>query len=58
MEVLLKAGEWVLTFGPELISALVLILTGVAGVAMMVPGDEPEKTLKAIAEWLAKFSRK
>lgn len=58
METLLKAGEWMMMFGPDVVAALVLILTGVAGIAMMIPGEEPEKTLKAVAEWLAKFSRK
>jgi hypothetical protein len=58
MEALVKAGEWMLMFGPDVISAVVLLLSGVAGIAMLIPGDEPEKSIKAVADWLAQFSRK
>lgn len=38
--------------------AVQLILIGVAGIFMLIPGQEPERTLLSIAGWLARFSRK
>lgn len=58
METLVKIGEWLLLYGPDVVSAVVLLLSGVAGIAMLIPGDEPETTIKKISDWLAQFSRK
>lgn len=58
METILKAGEWLVVFGPEVVTAIVAMLSGVIGIALLVPGEEPEKTLKSVSDWLAQFSRK
>lgn len=58
MEQVIQAGQWLVVFGPELVAALVAMLTGAIGIALLIPGDEPEKTLKVIADFLSKFSRK
>ena len=58
MEQVIAAGQWLVVFGPELVTAIVAVLTGIIGIAMLIPGEEPEKTLKAVADWLSKFSRK
>jgi hypothetical protein len=49
---------WVVEHGHEVASALVGILTGLIGIFMLVPGDEPERTLQKIVDVLAKFSKK
>lgn len=58
MEQVIAAGQWLVVFGPEVVAAIVAMLTGVIGIALLIPGEEPEKTLKAVADWLAQFSRK
>lgn len=44
--------------GPEIIAAVMALLTGIIAVALLIPGDQPEKALKAVVEFLAKFSKK
>lgn len=43
---------------PEIISAVSLILSGLIAIALVIPGDQPEKTLQGISDFLKKFSRK
>jgi hypothetical protein len=40
------------------LGALTALLAAVAAVATFIPGDEPEKTLQKIVDFLSKFSRK
>jgi hypothetical protein len=58
MEMLINVGKWLVQYGPELLAAIVLILSGVMGVFMLVPGEQPEKTLQKILDFLKKFSKK
>jgi hypothetical protein len=43
---------------PEIIGAVSIVLSGLAALFMVIPGEQPEKTFKAIGDFLAKFSRK
>lgn len=43
---------------PEIISALAAGVSAAIGVALMIPGDQPEKTLQKILDFLKKWSRK
>lgn len=58
MEKFLAVVKFLSENGPDLLTAVVGILTGVALLAMYIPGDQPEKALKTIAEFLGRFSRK
>jgi len=40
------------------LGALTGLLAAVAAVATFIPGDEPEKTLQKIVDFLSKFSKK
>jgi len=40
------------------LGALTALLAAVAAVATFIPGDEPERTLQKIVDFLSKFSRK
>ncbi len=42
----------------EILAAVTLVLTGVIGIALLIPGDQPEKALQAVVSFIAKFSRK
>ncbi len=35
-----------------------LVLTGLIGISLMIPGDQPEKALQAILDFIKKFSKK
>lgn len=40
------------------LGALVALLSAVIAVASLIPGDEPESTLRKVVDFLSKFSRK
>lgn len=40
------------------IGAITTICTGVIAIATMIPGDQPEKFLGEVVDFLAKFSKK
>jgi hypothetical protein len=45
--------DWLAALG-----ALTALLAAVAAVAAFIPGEEPERTLQKIVDFLSKFSRK
>lgn len=42
----------------EIAGLLVLVLTGLIGLSMLIPGDQPEKALQSILDVIKKFSKK
>jgi hypothetical protein len=42
----------------EVLGLLSLVLTGLIGLFMLIPGDQPEKALQAVLDLLKKFSKK
>lgn len=42
----------------DIAGALIMICTGVIAIAMIVPGEQPEKSLQAVVDFLKKFSKK
>ena len=41
-----------------MVGAIVMILNGIVGVAMLVPGSEPENFLKKVVAFIERFSKK
>lgn len=37
---------------------LIMILMGLIGIFMMIPGEQPEKSLQSILDFIKKFSKK
>jgi hypothetical protein len=58
MEKILEAGAWLAAHGPDVVSALVAVLSGVIGISLLIPGEQPEAALQKTVAWLSKFSRK
>lgn len=54
MEVL----NWIVQNYQAVVTALMGILMGVIGIALLIPGDQPEKALQAVVDFLTKFSKK
>jgi hypothetical protein len=42
----------------HVIGLVMMILSGVIGISLMIPGEHPEKELQAALEFLKKFSKK
>lgn len=49
---------WVLANYESVLSGLVMMLSGVIAIALLIPGEQPEKMLQGWVDFLAKFSRK
>ena len=58
MEKVIMAGQWLVAHGPDVVSGVIGILSGVIAISLMIPGEQPEKALKSVVEFLTKFSRK
>jgi hypothetical protein len=58
MESILSVIAWVTASGPNLVSAIVAVLVAVIAVCAMIPGEQPEKALQGVVDFLAKFSKK
>ena len=58
MDKLIEAGQWLVVHGPEVVSAIVALLSGVTAIALIIPGEQPEKALQSVVEFLKKFSKK
>lgn len=41
-----------------ILSAVTGVLSGVIGIALLIPGDQPEKALQGVVDFIAKFSKK
>ena len=58
MEKLIIAGQWLVAHGPDVVSGVIGVLSGVIAISLLIPGEQPEKALKSVVEFLTKFSRK
>lgn len=58
MEKIIVLSTWLTTEGPKLLTTTVAALTALIAVFMLIPGDQPEKALQKVVDFLAKFSRK
>ena len=58
MEKALEVVKLAIAMGPEIIAAVVALLSGVIAVSLLIPGEQPEKALQGIVDFISKFSRK
>ena len=50
--------QWILVNYQLVLSSILAVLTAVIAVAMVIPGEQPEKALQGVVDFLAKFSKK
>lgn len=50
--------QWLAAHWAEVLVALIALLHAVIGVALIIPGPEPENTLQKVVDFLTKFSKK
>lgn len=58
METILAVFNFVMANYQAIIAAVVAVLSGAIAVSLLIPGDQPEKALQAVVDFLAKFSKK
>ena len=58
MEAVMHVLQLIVEKGPAVLSAIIGLLSAVIGVCLLIPGDQPEKALQGIVDFLSKFSRK
>lgn len=58
MDKLIEMGSWLVASGPQIVSAVVALLSGVIAIALLIPGEQPEKALQGAVDFLKKFSKK
>jgi hypothetical protein len=50
--------QWILANGLGLIAAANAVMVALIGLFAMIPGDQPEKALQAVVDFISKFSKK
>jgi hypothetical protein len=58
MDKVLELGKYLLANWEAILMALNGLVAALIAVALLIPGDQPEKSLRAVADFLARFSRK
>jgi len=58
MAKLLEIAQWIMAHGLEVVAALHAILAALIAFFMVIPGDQPEKALQGVVDFIARFSRK
>lgn len=54
----MEVVNFIVAHGLEILGACMLILSGVLGIALVIPGDQPDKFLQGAIDFLKKFSVK
>lgn len=49
---------WIVTQGPLLVTAIVGVLSALVVLFSLIPGEQPEKAIQGVADFLKKFSKK
>lgn len=54
----MEAIKWVMEHGFELLGLVSLALSLAIGIAMLIPGEQPEKALQKVLDVIKGFSKK
>ncbi len=58
MDKIIGVFKWLVDSGPDAATKVSVALLAICAIFAMIPGDQPEKFLHGIVDFLAKFSRK
>lgn len=58
MEQVMHVLQMIVEKGPAVLSAIIGVLSALIGVCLLIPGEQPEKALQSVVDFLSKFSRK
>lgn len=54
----LEIGKWILANYQAVLSSLIAALGGIIALCLIIPGEQPEKALQGVVDFLSKFSKK
>lgn len=54
----MQAVTWILANYQFLLSNFVVIISAVIAISLLIPGEQPEKFLQSVLDFLSKFSKK
>ena len=58
MEKLLEIGKWILANYETILGNVSVILAAVIAISLLIPGEQPEKFLQKVLDFIKKFSKK
>lgn len=58
MEAVMDFIQMLMANWEVIVASLVMIVNGLIAIALLIPGDQPERALQGVVDFLAKFSRK
>lgn len=58
MQTIAEIFGWIVANYDTVLNAIAAILAGVIGISLLIPGDQPEKALQGVVDFIAKFSKK
>lgn len=58
MEKLIVLGSWIVTEGPHILAAIIAVLSALIALFLLIPGEQPEKSLQKVVDFLKKYSKK
>jgi hypothetical protein len=58
MQTVLSIGKFIVANHQLIIEGLTLTMSGLITIFMLVPGEQPEKSLQKFVDFLSKFSKK
>ena len=58
MDKVIEVVQQLVVVGPSVLAAIVAVLSALIGLFMLIPGEQPEKALQAVVDFIAKFSKK
>lgn len=50
--------QWIALHYAQVITAIMSLLSAAIAISVLIPGDQPEKTLQEVVNWIAKISVK
>lgn len=58
MEQVMSVVNWIIANYQPVISGVIALLSGVIAICLLIPGEQPEKALQGVVDFLSKFSKK
>lgn len=56
--ILMSVFNWVIASGPNFVASVIAMIGFLIALFSLIPGEQPEKALQGVVDFLAKFSKK
>lgn len=58
MDTIMSVVTWITTNFQPVVNSLIAMLSGLVAICLLIPGEQPEKFLQSVVDFLTKFSKK